>query len=298
MTMRYRPAATVEDLAKLRYPFRPDEIEWRIQNASIDTQNTEKSWAIAVPYIEARAIMNRLDEVVGPSNWFAKFYPWRNDCQLCHLSILCRVEDPVSPEGFRTEWITKVDGAPGTEYEEIKGGLSAALKRAAVHWGIGRYLYTLDAEFVKPKPPKGPNKGSIRASYKKQRFTFDPPQLPAHCLPGGEQAEAPQQEPQPQPQTQVSQPKGGDDSAGGDSYVEQLKSYLRSNCGCRTKGDASSVVTWVCREVGEEGEDLGPRYTLEEAFTDENKARDVLSVLSRLDDPSQLLDYIKSQGEG
>ena len=33
-------------------------------------------------------------------------------------------------------------------YSPIKGGLSAAFKRAAVKWGIGRYLYEITPVWV------------------------------------------------------------------------------------------------------------------------------------------------------
>jgi hypothetical protein len=38
-------------------------------------------------------------------------------------------------------WIAKQDVSENTDYEGIKGGVSGALRRAAVQWGIGRYLY-------------------------------------------------------------------------------------------------------------------------------------------------------------
>ena len=43
--------------------------------------------------------------------------------------------------GSDGEWIGKSDGADDSNIEAAKGGLSAALKRAAVQWGIARYLY-------------------------------------------------------------------------------------------------------------------------------------------------------------
>ena len=38
-------------------------------------------------------------------------------------------------------WISKEDGADDTAIESTKGGISDALKRAAVKWGMGRDLY-------------------------------------------------------------------------------------------------------------------------------------------------------------
>ncbi len=39
------------------------------------------------------------------------------------------------------EWVEKQDGSGATDMEPFKGGISGALKRAAVAWGIGRELY-------------------------------------------------------------------------------------------------------------------------------------------------------------
>ena len=51
---------------KLREPFPDEDLEWRILKASKDPQ---KPWAIIVPYIQSRAVMDRLDEVFGPDGW-------------------------------------------------------------------------------------------------------------------------------------------------------------------------------------------------------------------------------------
>jgi hypothetical protein len=90
-----------------------------------------------LPYVTNRAIQDRLDSVVGPGNWKNEFREWGigSPGVLCGLSI--RIND-----GTRDpEWITKWDGAEQTDIEAVKGGLSDAMKRAAVQWGIGRYLY-------------------------------------------------------------------------------------------------------------------------------------------------------------
>jgi hypothetical protein len=41
-------------------------------------------------------------------------------------------------------WIEKSDGAGDTDVEGEKGGISDAFKRAAVKWGVGRYLYDVE----------------------------------------------------------------------------------------------------------------------------------------------------------
>jgi hypothetical protein len=44
--------------------------------------------------------------------------------------------------------IWKADGAGDTDVEAEKGALSDAFKRAAVRWGVGRYLYGLPSPWV------------------------------------------------------------------------------------------------------------------------------------------------------
>ncbi|QTD50717.1 Rad52/Rad22 family DNA repair protein [Sulfidibacter corallicola] len=59
----------------------------------------------------------------------------------CRLTAI----DPTNPDrhAFRE------DGAPFTETEPLKGAFSSALKRAAVQFGVGRYLYELDSVFLR-----------------------------------------------------------------------------------------------------------------------------------------------------
>lgn len=113
------------NFTQLVAPFGLDDLEFRA-----GATNADKSKALALAYITSRAVMNRLDEVVGPTNWRDEYRPGPDGGVICGLSL--RLEG---------EWITKWDGAENTNFEAIKGGLSDAFKRAAVKWGIGRYLY-------------------------------------------------------------------------------------------------------------------------------------------------------------
>lgn len=128
----------------LRKPFSFDEVEWRIQSTFIGHNN--KPLAVVVPYIRSRLVMNRLDEVFGIDGWYNEYKPWNQTSQLCGISVL-----------INNKWITKWDGAEQTEISSTKGGLSNSLKRAAVLWGIGRYIYNLGTFFAdveEPKPKK------------------------------------------------------------------------------------------------------------------------------------------------
>ena len=134
--MSQKDARTIH--AELAKPFAPEDLEWRLQKA-----DENGKWGIAVPYVTNRAIQARLDEVVGPENWYNDFKPWhgngKKEAQICGISIYFEE---------RGQFITKWDGAEDSDIEPVKGGLSDSMKRAAVQWGIGRTLYNMDTVFV------------------------------------------------------------------------------------------------------------------------------------------------------
>lgn len=119
----------LKDLAK---EFPKEAVHWRAQTL---TRNGDK--ALALAYIDARDVMDRLDDVCGPENWQSRYTETAKGRVLCEIGI--KIGD---------EWVWKSDGAGDTAVEGEKGGISDALKRAAVQWGIGRYLYRLDAVWV------------------------------------------------------------------------------------------------------------------------------------------------------
>lgn len=106
----------------LSRPFESDQIEWR-----------QGGGGKLLAYIDARLVMNRLDEVCTPFGWQNR-YPHANGKTVCEIGI--KVDG---------EWIWKANGAGDTNIEAEKGALSDAFKRAAVQWGVGRYLYELPA---------------------------------------------------------------------------------------------------------------------------------------------------------
>ena len=142
------------DLSKLSEPFKADEIEWRVGQAGMTAAG--KPWVKLLAYVTNRAIMDRLDATVGPANW-------TNSFQEVELT---------SPKGtkigglragigiwFGSErgWVWKFDAASPSDIEPIKGAHSDAMKRAAVQWGMARYLYEMDEVWadVSDKPAKG-----------------------------------------------------------------------------------------------------------------------------------------------
>lgn len=123
------------NLQNLHAPFPPNEIEWRVGSTKAD-----KSSGLALAYLTARHVMERLDEVCGADNWQDR-YEFHGKRTICYLSI--RIDG---------EWVTKADGAGDSDVEAEKGAISDALKRAAVKWGVGRYLYSLGNTWVDVEP--------------------------------------------------------------------------------------------------------------------------------------------------
>ncbi len=157
---------------QLKQPFHASDLEWRVQQSGIGRNG--KPYAMVLAYVTNRAIMNRLDEVLGVEGWCNEFLPLPNsvgDGALCGISV--KIDG---------EWITKYDGADNSHVEATKGGLSGAMKRAAVQWSIGRYLYDLDTFFAECSLEK--INGYERATTKdKTVFYWKPPTLSKQYLP-------------------------------------------------------------------------------------------------------------------
>lgn len=139
----------------LKKPFPVKDISWRP-----GATNKEKTKAIALAYIDARDVMKRLDDVFGPA-WQCR-YTHADAKVICEIGLL-----------INGEWLWRSNGAGDTDIEAEKGSISDAFKRAAVMWGIGRYLYML------------PNVWVEIDQYKKIK---NPPELPAWATPEGYEA--------------------------------------------------------------------------------------------------------------
>lgn len=158
------------NLARLRDPFAPGDIEWRVQQAG---EKNGKPWARVLAYVTNRAIMERLDDVVGPENWQNAYREGPAGGVVCGLSVRVTRVDGSS------DWVTKWDGAENTDVEPVKGGLSNAMKRAAVQWGIGRYLYDLEEGWARVT-----ENGRFSAKTKDGGwFKWEPPELPEWAVP-------------------------------------------------------------------------------------------------------------------
>lgn len=159
----------IQDADKRLKAFFPEEqLEWRVQQAGI---SNGKPWALVFCYVQARAIEDRLDEVFG-------FCGWQNEIRVEGENIVARLGVKVGDN-----WVWKENGASQTEIEAFKGGISGAIKRVASSgFGIGRYLYQLDATFAECSMEK--KQGWNTAKTKdKQTFYWKTPSIPAKFLP-------------------------------------------------------------------------------------------------------------------
>lgn len=106
--------------------------QWRVQSFSKNKPSGQ-----CVAYIDARDVMNLLDEVIGAENW-------QDDYKLVDEKLLAGI-------GIwnGTQWVWKWDTGTESNMEAEKGQMSDAFKRAAVKWGIGRFLYDLPIQYVK-----------------------------------------------------------------------------------------------------------------------------------------------------
>ena len=122
----------------LKAPFPVDSLSWRIGNkTNWDRVNNKPKdpnkpvKAQMLVYIDSRDVQDRLDEVCDLCG-----YNWENDFKEVNGRLVCnlKLSNVIGS-------ITRSDGAGDTDFEAEKGGLSDALKRAAVLFGVGRYLY-------------------------------------------------------------------------------------------------------------------------------------------------------------
>lgn len=97
----------------------------------------------ALRYVDARFVMERLDEAVGPFGW-TDSYRETDGGTVCTISITLDGE----------VWVPKSDVGTPSNIEGVKGRFSDAFKRAAVKWGIGRDLYEDETEEPKATSTK------------------------------------------------------------------------------------------------------------------------------------------------
>lgn len=142
--------------ALLAEPFDPSFVKWKPQVISGNR-------AMAIAYIDARLVQDRLDEVLGVGGWQDDYEALPDGSVICRLKIF-----------LNGKWIHKADVGGQSEQpdggDRMKAAFSDALKRAAVKFGVGRYLYRLPHQWVDWDAQK--------------RQFLQTPKLPAFAMPG------------------------------------------------------------------------------------------------------------------
>ncbi len=154
---------------RLAEPFPQEEVQWRLEVLSKDRKR-----ALVVPYVDARTVLDRLDQVVGPEGWHDEYQVLADNVREAEgkrervVEVKCRLT---------VLGVSKEDVGEG---DSLKAAFSDALKRAAVKFGVGRYLYRLEGQWVDYDPERG-------------RFTPPRPPLP-------EKGEKPREEDEEKPE--------------------------------------------------------------------------------------------------
>lgn len=118
-TPDYVPGLTDEDFDNLRRPFAVEAIKFRPGGSGV------------LAYIDARVVIERLNHVVGGA--------WSTDFEILPTGkqIVCKL----TVKGTRREDVGTM--GTGSAVDPVKTGYSDALKRAAVHFGVGVSVYAL-----------------------------------------------------------------------------------------------------------------------------------------------------------
>lgn len=107
------------------------------RRVGLKPQSVKEGKALAVAYVDARAVQDRLDEAAGPAGWSDSYQVINAKAVLCRLTVL----------GITKEGIGEAGGTPGEE--ALKSAESDAFKRAAVKFGVARYLYRLPKRWLR-----------------------------------------------------------------------------------------------------------------------------------------------------
>lgn len=125
----------------------PMEFQWRVKSfykQGVDKKDLkagnlpEGTKGQFLAYIDARDVFDRLDEAVGPDKWQDKWDLVDATANAVRVSITVEIDG---------KEVTKSDvGYPNGKNDEepLKSAVSDGVKRTAVHFGIGRFLYELE----------------------------------------------------------------------------------------------------------------------------------------------------------
>lgn len=170
------------DWAALSAPF--TEIKYRVgatsQKRGPDGKYPQGTRGQMMAYVDARHVMDRLDTVVGPGNWSDQYrvIDLGDGVVECALTVAGVLKCDV---GYKN------DARDDASKEPLKAAYSDAFKRAAVKFGIGRFLYDMESTWVEidpwGKPLQNPRQAMPQAQAIPQRAQPRPAAQPAPPAP-------------------------------------------------------------------------------------------------------------------
>ncbi len=227
-TIHTTPTATpaADILAGLRRPFRNDQVSWKPSVVA-------NGKALAIPYVSACTLQERLDEVCG-AGWETRFTVLPNGSMVCTLRLCI--------DGV---WYERSDaGEPGKGDNATKAAATDAFKRACRAWGLARHLCFAAKQWC-------------AYDQQKRRFT-EQPRLPelvrptqAPAAPEQEQAVLTRiQEGQEQQIVQLLRQSGADIQA-------FLRHFKIKSVGSLSQGDFPAAVQLLRRKLAGNGNAAG-----------------------------------------
>lgn len=124
--MTFHTELDAQAFAELRRPFIARAIKFRL----LEQPKSPRGSARAVAHIDARHVIERLNAVAG-SGWSHTYGPFDRGSVTCHLTVLDVEHTDV-----------------GGDDMGVKGAYSDALKRSAVHFGVGLSLYAMPKVWI------------------------------------------------------------------------------------------------------------------------------------------------------
>jgi hypothetical protein len=267
-------------LERASKPFDPEEVEFSVKAASRDRKR-----ALMVAHLTARSVMDRLDDMVREGlleSWTSTFEVVERSAakvqtrdggkEESRYAVVARIHLEL-PGG---KVLVKEDVGEG---DTLKGAFSDALKRAAVHLGIGRYLYRLGEMWVDlPEGRDYPSEEEIRRLRAKLRSLTRQE--------AREERSQAQARPQGQPRVQGGPQGQGEDEAGKVKELQERahkadKVLTELIANLKAKGLGTEAARLVADAGYKIGEDLEGK-TVEDLEAMVEKARELYTALRDL----------------
>jgi hypothetical protein len=220
-----KPERVQELVAALEDPFDPSEIKWRVTNTcKVGGPKGPRDRGQMLAYADPRAYTDRLNELFAPSGWTRDYNVQmvqnfeRKERGATERTITAKivVTSKVTIYGLGThtglgeEWAENDNAGTAAEAQ--------AFKRACSCFGLGRYLYDLEGQWVDLDEKKRP---------------LETPRLPDWARPklqrhGSENGTNGKHQANGQSQTQAG---GGVKNGRGGLYREELLGHVKALCG-------------------------------------------------------------------